>query len=293
MADTIAAHVHVPVSGRPSDPGPEAAPVAGGDGLPAGQGRAKPVGPVPVGRVVAGTAVVVLAAAVVAATVRRLGDAGAAPAVSFGLGLMVIPLVASPLEWFVHRFVYHEAVLAPLGPVATVHAAHHHAYFPTWRYVTGGPARRLAVRRRAPSIHTSPWRNAAVRAAHTGWYLGIGAVLVWLPAWLATNDVAFLAGLVVASCVVANLFVVVHDTVHRPGSHRLVEARSWFAFLDRHHWVHHVDLGANLNFLLPLADWLFGTLRTDLTPDELAAHGTLAAAKAVRRGEGERALRAD
>ena len=89
----------------------------------------------------------------------------------------------------------------------------------------------------------------------------------------------------------SNLFVVVHDTIHRPGSHRLVEAQPWFAFLDRHHFVHHVDPGANLNFLLPLADWLFGTLRTRLTDDELAAHGTLAEAKAAPRGAGERAVR--
>lgn len=32
----------------------------------------------------------------------------------------------------------------------------------------------------------------------------------------------------------------------------MVEAQPWFAFLDRHHYIHHVDLGANLNFLLPL-----------------------------------------
>ena len=252
--------------------------------------RARAVGPVPVGRVLAGTTAVVLAAVAATIMVQRAPATGWASAMTFATGLVVIPLVASPLEWFVHRFVYHEAVLTPLGPIATVHAAHHHAYFPTWRYVTGGPARRLAIRRRAPSIHTVRRRNAGVRATHTVWYLSIGALFVWTPAWVATRDRAYLAGLVVASCVVSNLFIVVHDTIHRPGSHRLVEAQPWFAFLDRHHYVHHVDLGANLNFLLPLADWLFGTLRTGLTAEELAEHGSLEAAKALRRGAGERAL---
>jgi hypothetical protein len=41
--------------------------------------------------------------------------------------------------------------------------------------------------------------------------------------------------------------------------------------------------------LLPLADALFGTLRTELTADEEARHGSLDAAKRVALGSGERA----
>lgn len=80
-----------------------------------------------------------------------------------------------------------------------------------------------------------------------------------------------------------------HDTIHRPGTHRIVEAQPWFGFLDRHHYIHHVALGTNLNFLLPLADMLFGTLRRELTPEELDRHGPLERAKARVLGEGERA----
>jgi hypothetical protein len=170
-----------------------------------------------------------------------------------------------------------------------VHTAHHYAYFPTWRYVTNGPARRLSIRVRTPYEHTSWTRNAGVRAAHFAWYMTIGVVVIWVPAWLVTRNGAFLLGIVVSSIVVSNLFIVVHDTIHRPGSHRLVEAQPWYGFLDRHHYVHHIDLGANLNFLLPLADLLFGTLRRHLTADELARHGSLAEAKTKRLGEGERA----
>lgn len=155
-----------------------------------------------------------------------------------------------------------------------------------------GPPQRLRVApRRAREVETSRAGNATIRIAHFAWYMAIGAVMVWLPAWLLTRSVAFLAGLVVASAVVSNLFIVVHDTIHRPGSHRLVEAQPWFAFLDRHHWIHHIDLGANLNFLLPLADLLFGTLRVSLSQEEQASHGSLAAAKAHQSGQGERALR--
>lgn len=73
--------------------------------------------------------------------------------------------------------------------------------------------------------------------------MAIGAVAIWLPAWLLTRNIAFIAGIVVSSAVVSNLFIAVHDTIHRPGSHRLIEAQPWYAFLDRHHYVHHVDLG--------------------------------------------------
>jgi hypothetical protein len=46
-------------------------------------------------------------------------------------------------------------------------------------------------------------------------------------------------------------------------------------------------MGENLNFLLPMADLLFGTLRTQLTPEELRAYGSLKRAKLIRIGEGE------
>ncbi len=250
----------------------------------------RPVGPPPTGRLVLGSAATALVAGVVAVAARALdGEGAVAAAVSVALGLAVVPFVAAVLEWFVHRFVYHQAVVGALRSIFVVHTAHHFAFFPTWRYVTAGPARRLAIRRRSPDVHRSSVRNAGVRLAHFGWYMTIGVVVVWVPAWFATGNGWFLAGIVASSAVVSNLFIVVHDTIHRPGSHRVVEAQPWFAFLDRHHWIHHIDLGANLNFLLPLGDLLFGTLRTTLTDAELAAHGTLSAAKVRPIGTGERA----
>lgn len=44
-----------------------------------------------------------------------------------------------------HRCVYHVPVIGALRPIFTVHTAHHYTYFPTWRYVTSGPPRRLAI----------------------------------------------------------------------------------------------------------------------------------------------------
>jgi hypothetical protein len=81
--------------------------------------------------------------------------------------------------------------------------------------------------------------------------------------------------------------VTVHDTIHRPGAHPWIERTAWFRFLDRHHYIHHVDTEANVNFLLPLADWLYGTMRRTMTDEEIDRHGTWQEAKAVLIGHGE------
>ena len=178
MTDVEARAVTVPLGGRP---------------------KPTPVGPVDRGRVLLATTAMAAVTVGAMLAVRSLPGSGAAAAtLAFVIGLAVIPIVASPIEWFVHRYVYHEVVIPPLGAIFTVHTAHHYAFFPTWRYVTGGPARRLSIRRRTPDAAVSPVRNAGVRLARFSWYMGIGVVVVWLPAWLLTGDVAFLVGLVVA-----------------------------------------------------------------------------------------------
>ena len=107
------------------------------------------------------TAGVVAVVASIVAVVARLGEGTAAVVVAVVLGLAVVPIVASPLEWFVHRFVYHEAVVHALEAICRVHTAHHYAYFPTWRYVTGGPARRRGGG--AESDSASRWPPGASR----------------------------------------------------------------------------------------------------------------------------------
>jgi hypothetical protein len=129
-------------------------------------------------------------------------------------------------------------------------------------------------------LHTSGLGNVLVKLAHFSFYMTIGCVALWVPAWLMTHNVFFVAGLVLTSAVVSDLFVRVHDAIHYPGSYPWIQSQPWFAFLDRHHFIHHVDTEANVNFLLPLADWLLGTLRLSLNSSELAKHGTLEEAKA-------------
>jgi hypothetical protein len=221
--------------------------------------------------------------------------AGALPGTRVGAalgllaGLVLMPVMASPIEWLVHRYVYHRATLPFLRPLHEVHhRVHHYVFFPTWRYVTGGPPRRLPVfGSHHDQAHTSRLANALTHLEHFAFYMVLAALCIWAPVWLLTGSLPVLAGLVIASVAVSDLMVTVHDTIHRPGSHRLLERQPWFRFLDRHHYIHHVDTEANVNFLLPLGDWLYGTLRRSLTSEELARHGTWEQAKAMPVGQGE------
>lgn len=246
--------------------------------------------PLNVARVAAAAALLLLLFAAVCVAAGRLPANVAA--LCFVMGLLITPVIASPFEWLVHRYVYHRAAWV-LRRIHTVHVAHHHLYFPTWRYVTGGPARRIPVLARGVSVpQGNAAGNAATYLAHFCFYMAIGALVIWLPAWLLSASLPFLLGTLAGTAVISNLFITVHDSIHRPGSHPLMESRGWFRFLDEHHYIHHVDTEANVNFLLPLADLLFGTLRTRLTAEELARHGTRAAAKARVVGRGEPAREA-
>jgi hypothetical protein len=199
------------------------------------------------------------------------GDVAAAAA---GLALAVV--AGSLLEWLIHRYVYHRRVIPLLGRIHRIHHhGHHHVFFPTWRYAThGAPRRHPVLGPDAPCLHPPGWRNLLTKLSHAAFYLAVGAACVWLPAWLLTGNVAFLASLVVANVVIADLLVRVHDAIHYPESHHWLQGWKWFRFLDRHHFIHHVDAEANVNFLLPLADCLFGTLRRSLSADEVRRHGS-------------------
>ena len=228
------------------------------------------------------------------ALARAQPPTAAGIAIGVVAGLVLMPLLASPLEWLVHRYVYHRPLVPGLRSVYEIHhRVHHYVFFPTWRYVTAGPPRRIPVFRRDHdhAEATGPG-NAAIHLAHWTFYMLIAAAFIWVPcAWLG-GGLPLLVGLVLASVVVSELMISVHDTIHRPGSHPLIERRAWFRFLDEHHYIHHVDTEANVNFLLPLSDWLFGTLRLSLTEAELARHGTWQNAKSRPIGSGEPAHQA-
>jgi hypothetical protein len=243
-------------------------------------------------RVIVTWSALVAITALLALLVSGLPDGVLAAILAFAVGALITPVLASPFEWVVHRYVYHRPQIPFLRRIYSVHLAHHHLYFPTYRYVTGGPPRRIPILGGEVSeICTSSWGNALVRASHFLFYLTLGLVLICLPAWLLTANLALLLGSLLSLVVISNLFVTVHDAIHRPHSHKLLQRQPWFRFLDEHHYIHHVDEQVNVNFLLPLADLLFGTLRRSLTEQELREHGPRERAKARAEGLGEPARR--
>lgn len=238
-------------------------------------------------RIAAMTSLLILFSGAMPICVRLLPHDAIGAVAAFVVGLIITPIIASPIEWLVHRYIYHRS-FSLLRRIYAVHLAHHYLYFPTWRYVTGGPARRIPILGKGVSVHQiSRWKNAMTYFAHFVFYMTLGAGLIWLPVWLISQSVPFLLGVILGTVVISNLFITVHDAIHRPGSHRIMENQTWFCFLDEHHYIHHVDTEANVNFLLPLADWLFGTLRRTLTDEELKSHGSRAAAKSHVIGVGE------
>ena len=240
-------------------------------------------------RAVVASAALVVACIGIIFVVRATEDGAGATLVAVIAGVIFTLIPAYIYEWLVHRYIYHQKRRGPLGRIYHIHHQGHHAkIFPTWRYTTNGVVRRHPVLAK-DTAHLYPpgWRNLISKAAHFCFYMSIGVVFIWTPAWVFTQNPVFLASIVLTSVIISDLFVRVHDAIHYPGRFRLVEAQPWFPFIDRHHFIHHVDMGANVNFLLPLADWCFGTLRTELTSAEIARHGTLDQAKATPIGYSE------
>jgi len=226
-------------------------------------------------RVTVVTLLIVVAFAALCAYAATLPRTLIGGVISFGAGVLVTPLLAAPFEWFIHRHVYHRNAGLILRRVYAVHLAHHHLHFPTSRYTSSGLPQSIPLFGRAVSEpYTSRDKNAAIYAVHLGFYMGLSVVLAWLPAWRISHNPAFIVGVIGGTTVISNLFIVVHDAIHFPRRHRFMEAQRWFRFLDRHHYIHHVDNEANVNFLLPLGDLLFGTLRRSLTDGEVARHGS-------------------
>lgn len=207
--------------------------------------------------------------------------------VNFALGLLITPVMASVIEWAGHKYLCHRK-FEFLRRIYTIHSAHHHLYFPPWRYVTGGKVKRIPILNK--NIHVpqiSKLQNVMTHLGQIGFYTFLGIIFISLPAWLLSQNVFFLLGTLSGVIIISNLFIYIHDAVHRPGNHKMLENQKWFLFIDEHHYIHHVDTESNFNFLLPIADWLFATYRSNLTKSETEKYGSIDIAKTRIIGFGE------
>lgn len=209
-------------------------------------------------------AVLALAASIAALLVGATAASGALGwLVAFGCGILVAALVFSVWEWSFHRYLYHRDRGGLLRPLfLTHHRDHHFVYFPPWRLVSdswddGSAGAHPSVW--TPVVSTLLGRHVTISDRLV--YLTLGAGVIGGGGALVTKHLAFLGGVCAAGVVITLTFTRVHASIHHPGAHRWLERLPWFPFLARHHYLHHLDTEANANFLLPIADWLFGTLR--------------------------------
>jgi hypothetical protein len=230
-------------------------------------------GPARPARVAGALALILLSLAALARLAASAPRSKSGHALALVAGVLFAALVHSVWEWTFHRYVYHRVLAEALRRIQlTHHRDHHLVHFPAWRFTS------QSVEDGSVQAHPSVWEQVFSRVAGRSialpdrWvYLSAGAGAVGWAGFLLTRNIAFCAGIAAAGVAIFHLFGKVHGTIHRPGTHPRIEAQPWFRFLERHHFVHHVDSEANENFLLPLADWLFGTLRLSVTPQELAA----------------------
>jgi hypothetical protein len=240
-------------------------------------------------RFVGGAVVILAFVATIASLARRTA---AAPWTPGGISIAVLGAIAvilalgSLYEWLVHRFIYHGP--SRIGLFQSIHEIHqrgHHWHrFPPDRYVQDGPIERIPVFPGDPyALCGSQQKRRLAWAGQYALYMSVGIPLAFAPAWLWSHNLLFTVSCIIAGVTVCYFFIQVHDVIHYPGQ-RWMERRSLFRFLDRHHYIHHIDNRANINFLLPLCDWLFGTLKLELSPVEASRWPTFEQAKRVEAG---------
>jgi hypothetical protein len=215
---------------------------------------------------------VLLTLATLVLAARALGSSGGVPGIVLSVisGLAATLIFSSLGEWVVHGKLMHWRTRLPPFRLAYElhHRAHHWLHYRPDGYLKD-KVTYVSVVPPQPE-HASLSRIAATSAI-------LGQVVFYtafaMPAILAvcyyTRNIAFSAAFVTGSAVVITLAIHLHDAMHCPGYSRFERFR-WFWWLDRHHYIHHIDTRANVNFLLPLGDLLLGTLRRNLTEAELA-----------------------
>ena len=197
-------------------------------------------------------------------------------------GVISTFLVASIVEWFVHRYAMHKSKRLPLFRIATElhHNAHHWVHCPPTRYVNPEQINRPSVFAAGKNeLCQTTLTRVLTTASHAAFYTFL-TIPILLLAWVVTVNIWFTVSMVSMAAVFIYLFIRLHDAIHHPGLSWL-ERFNWFWFLDHHHYIHHIDNDANTNFLLPLGDLLMGTLRLELTAEEQAKWPSYAEARSL------------
>ena len=205
-------------------------------------------------------------------------------------GITITVIGLSLQEWMVHRYLYHRHHKNHLMKhIYTIHhIGHHSVIFPTERYVTNGPVKRHPIfEKDVTKLGNTESSNFLTRLSHSGSYMLLTCMTIIGPSWLVTHNNILLISIIIATIIICDVVVTVHDAIHYPLQHPRMQKQKWFQFLDNHHFIHHIDTEKNVNFLLPICDFLFGTIKLSLSVDEKRVYGTFNLAKQNPMGYSE------
>lgn len=158
-------------------------------------------------------------------------------------GLLVGIAFASFFEWVLHKYVMHRPV-GKFRYAFQAHAVVHHQVF------KADTTYHLHDEKDKETIPMAWWNGAVL--------IMIGAIPFALISLLIGNWGLTLGG-VLAFTSYYCFYEYIHWCMHLPKARR-VEKPLWFRKLNGHHLLHHRYMHKNFNVVLPLADFLLGTL---------------------------------
>ena len=167
--------------------------------------------------------------------------------------LLTIPvacLYSSIGEWTLHKHFMHRPLWGFYYPFQTHTKVHHHLMRADETYHLDDLSLKDKVR--------MAWWNGPVIIAIGGIPFYIAAYAVGM---FSMALFGWAVGLTAVAIFCANYVVYewLHWCMHLPANRR-VESSWIFRRLNGHHVLHHRYMGHNFNMVLPVADWLFGTL---------------------------------
>lgn len=165
------------------------------------------------------------------------------------VGMLIAVVQASFFEWAFHRYWLHRPWLPK--DCFTTHTLIHHQ-----------------LCKFDDTFHVE--HEEQHEALTFAWWGGPTLVLLNMVPWVAGNWILAAAGvtpmnwvlLISIAATIAVYYVGYegfHYLMHKP-SIQWIERTGYFQFLKRHHRIHHVRMDRNLNVLVPIADFLLGTL---------------------------------
>ncbi|MEA2715300.1 MAG: hypothetical protein QOG91_328 [Candidatus Parcubacteria bacterium] len=169
-------------------------------------------------------------------------------------------------EWTLHRYIMHKRSRIPWLPwleklfnyAFSAHQGQHHRRFPAkprYQLQAHEPAQ---MKEDEHNIAMAWWNALVLVPVVTVLFSLVPAIpyicVDWWPAvWAIVCTEAFVFTVYYA------VYEYIHWCMHVP-KERLMEMHPIIIWLNGHHLIHHLFYGKNLNVVLPLADWLLGTL---------------------------------